>query len=254
MSQRDRILLGVVAALAAIAGYWFLLIAPQREQATALGDQLASAQTRLSAAEAQVSQHLAAKDTYSANYRAVANLGKAVPADDDVRSLVVQIQAAARTAGVDFRTISVEGGRAGGVASTPSAPAPGTPGAPATQAATAALPPGASVGPAGLWTMPFSFSFTGSFFELSSFFAKLERHISVGNDQVSVTGRLLQLDAISLRPDATGWPNIRAQVGATSYLVPPTQGLFAGATPQGPPRATPIAVSNSITASAGGTP
>ena len=49
----------------------------------------------------------------------VARLGKAVPADDDVRSLMVQINSAADRSGVDFRTISI-----GGAGAPTAGPAP----------------------------------------------------------------------------------------------------------------------------------
>ena len=42
--------------------------------------------------------------------RRVARLGKAVPADDDVRSLLVQLDSAAKRAKVDFRSITLSGG------------------------------------------------------------------------------------------------------------------------------------------------
>jgi hypothetical protein len=46
--------------------------------------------------------------------------------------------------------------------------------APATQMASAALPPGAVVGSAGLPTMPFDLKFEGSFFHMSDFFGQVK--------------------------------------------------------------------------------
>ena len=45
---------------------------------------------------------------YKANYATVVRLGKAVPTDDDTRSLVVQLDAAAKRSGVDFDTINAQ--------------------------------------------------------------------------------------------------------------------------------------------------
>jgi hypothetical protein len=132
---------------------------------------------------------------------------------------MVQLDSAAGKSRVDFRTIAVGGG---------SAPAPGT------AKSSTSLPPGAVIGAAGFPTMPFSFTFGGSFFRLSDFFSRLERFVTVRNQQIGVTGRLLTLDSISLEPDQGGFPNIKAEVSATSYLVAPDQGLTAGATAQGP--------------------
>jgi type II secretory pathway pseudopilin PulG len=116
------------------------------------------------------------------------------------------------------------------------APATGTTGSPAaaTQTATAALPPGAVVGPAGLNTMPFSFSFEGSFFKLSDFLTRLERYIKPTRRSVRVRGRLLLVDGIALTAAANGFPAMKASIAATAYLLPASQGLFNGASPQGP--------------------
>jgi hypothetical protein len=98
-----------------------------------------------------------------------------------------------------------------------------------------------SVGSAGFSAMPFSFSFRGSYANLSQFLARMEKFVTVRNENVNVTGRLLRLESIALQVDQKGFPNIRAQIGASSYLVPADQGLTAGATPQGPAATTATA-------------
>jgi hypothetical protein len=91
-----------------------------------------------------------------------------------------------------------------------------------------------SVGEAGLSQMPFKVSFRGTFSNLSQFFARMERFVTLRNEKMNVTGRLLRLESIDLQVDQDGFPNIRAQIGASSYLVPETQGVTVGATPAGP--------------------
>jgi hypothetical protein len=170
----------------------------------------------------------------------IARLGKAVPADDDVRSLMVQVNTAADRAGVDFHKIDVGSGSGAvaptttgtGTAATGAAAAPATP-----------PPPGATtVGTAGFSTMPFSLNFKGSFFELGKFFNRIDRFVSVRNGGLDVTGRLLLLNSITLTPDAIkGFPTLTADVSANSYLLPPTEGLTAGATAAGPTAAAATA-------------
>ena len=226
MTRRNTILLVAVAAAAAVGAYWMLILAPKREEAVAIDKQIAAKQATLASAEAEVASYEQARASYKGNYSLVARLGKAVPADDDVRSLLVQINAAADRAGVDFRTINVGGG-AGGTASA-------GPDAGKTPAAT--LPPGASsVGSAGFSTMPFKFAFKGSFFELGRFFKRLDRFVAVKGGGLDVTGRLLLLNNITLVPDPEkGFTVLNADVDASSYLLPPTEGLTGGATPEGP--------------------
>jgi hypothetical protein len=107
MTTRDKILLGVVAAIVAVAGYWFLLLAPQRKQAADLGKQVAAQRKDLLKAQAAISASRGARASYASDYATVARLGKAVPVDDDVPSLVYQLQAASSSTSVDFSSIKL---------------------------------------------------------------------------------------------------------------------------------------------------
>jgi Tfp pilus assembly protein PilO len=218
--SQNRTLLAVVGTVLAAAAFWFLVLSPKREEATTLRADVDKARQNLQAAKQLLATHQQAKATYKEAYASVVRLGKAVPADDDVRSLMVQLDAAADRAGVDFRSIQV-----GGAASAPADPG---------KASSAQLPPGATVGPAGFPMMPFNFTFQGSFFRLEDFFNRLERFVTARNQQISVTGRLLTLESLKLEPSSEGFPKIKATVGATSYLVSPLEGITGGATPQGP--------------------
>jgi hypothetical protein len=218
-------MIAAVCVVAALAGGWFLVLAPKRSEASKLQSQITAAQSELSSVEAQVTQGEAAKATFSREYAALARLGEAVPQDDDVPSLMYQIQTAASKTGVDFRTLSLTS--SGTSAAT--APTPGPGGVAAPQ-----LPPGATVGPAGFPTEPFTFTFQGNFFHLSDFFLRLQRFVVATNKRVAVSGRLMTLNAISFGPGGRGFPQISAQVSATTYLVPAGEGLTNGATPAGP--------------------
>lgn len=239
MTGRDRIVIIVVSVVAAIAGAWLLVVSPKRSEASKLGDQVKAAQTQLSTAQSQVAAGEAARSAYPSSYTTLAGLGEAVPADDNVPSLIYQVQAAASASRVDFQSLSLSG--SGG--STPVAPA--TSSASAAQSSTAALPPGASVGPAGFPIEPFTFTFNGNFFHLSDFLGRLEHFVVATNSRVSVSGRLMSLNAISLGAGHGGFPHITATVSATTYLVPAAQGVMNGATPAGPAAGGGQAVSTS---------
>ena len=260
MTGRDRIALTVVVSVALVVSFWFLLLGPKRGEASRLGRQVAQQETRLQTARQTVAAAQQARASYPANYAAVARLGKAVPADDDIPSLLYQLDSTAKANGADFRLVKLVGGApgaapaaapaggqpaqqpggqpAGGQPAGGSQPATGTPGSPAapSQAATATLPPGAVVGPAGLATMPFGFRFEGDFFQLTNFFGSIERYIAANNRQISVSGRLLTLDGIGVVFTRKGFPHMRAVVTATAYVLPNTEGLVNGATPSAPPQ------------------
>ena len=227
MMRSNKLLLGVVAAVAAIGVYWFLLLAPKREEAAGLAEQVTQKQGEIVQAEAALVGYRAAEQSYKVNYASVARLGKAVPADDDVRSLVVQLEDAASSSKVDFRSITVSGG---------GAPEPGT-------AATGKAPPPGSktVGAAGFSGMPFTLEFTGSYLQLSKFFSHLERFVEVDDTgKLDVTGRLLRVESVQLLPSGGGHKNLTAEVSATTYLTPPAEGLTGGATAAAPATSTTV--------------
>ena len=226
MSRRNTLLLVAVAAVAGVAAYFMLVLQPKREEAAKIDTQITAQENALEKAQAEVATYEAARGNYRTNYAMVARLGKAVPADDDIRSLMVQVNSAAGRAGVDFRTINV------GTGGTASAPAP----ADAKTAGEKAPPPGATtVGSAGFSTMPFSLAFKGNFFELGKFFNRIDRFVAVRGGGLDVTGRLLLLNSITLTPDTEkGFPLLNAEVSANSYLLPASEGLTAGATATSP--------------------
>jgi hypothetical protein len=234
VTTRDRIVILVLVAAAAIAGFWFLIFEPKRSEAAKLGAQVAAARQQLSTAESQIAAGESDRRNYPANYATVARLGEAVPTDDNQPSLVFQLDTAARRAGVDFRSVKLAQTAGATASPAPSSTGAGKGGAaPATQAATSTLPPGASVGPAGFPTMPFTLEFDGSFFKMSDFFRRLAAFVH-GNDHLAVGGRLLTIDGLSLTAGREGFPKVKATVAANAFLLPDAQGATGGATPSTP--------------------
>jgi hypothetical protein len=202
VSRTLRILTAAIVAVAAVGGYWKLVLAPKRAQAADLAQQVDVQRAQLAQTQSLIATYRGAKDAYKANYATVVRLGKAVPANDDTRSLVLQLDTAAKRSGVAFETINVNGG---GSSNDPAGAAPAAPGA---------------VSAGNFSAMPFTFSFSGRFDTLGSFFARLERFVSLKGDQILVNGRLLRVERIQLEPGEDGWPALSAQVGASSYIVP----------------------------------
>lgn len=243
MTARDRMVLVVVCVFAAIGAAWFFVVQPKRSEASKLGSQVTLAQSQLDTARAQVAAGQAAQSSFASNYATLARLGEAVPSDDNVPSLIYQIQSAAADTQVDFRNLTLTPGGGGA--------APAASSASAVQSATAALPPGATAGPAGFPVEPFTFTFRGNFFHLSDFLGRLERFVVARNADIAVSGRLMSLNAISLGAGPAGFPQITATVSATTYVAPAVQGALAGATPAGPAAA---AVTQPVSGSASSVP
>jgi Tfp pilus assembly protein PilO len=256
MTTRDRKILLVLAGLAVLAGFWFLVLQPKRTQAKELSAQIVAQQERLQTAQQTVAQGMQAKAGHARDTATVAQLGAAVPADDDLPSLLYQLDAASRNADVEFDSLVRAGGTGGSSSSSSSSSTSGS-----TASASASLPPGATVGTAGLATLPFTFEFTGSYFDLQRFVGDLQGFVRADGEKVSVRGRLLTVDGIALVPAGKDLSKIDAKLVATAYLSPETAkagaatGAAAGATGTTPaPGASgsPAAPAPSSTAITGG--
>jgi Tfp pilus assembly protein PilO len=235
VTKNPKLLIAIVAAVAALGAYWMLVLSPKREEISKLDGEIATAQADLSQTQSTLAEYQKAQSAYKTNYATVVRLGKAMPADDDVRSLLVQLNAAANHSNVDFDRITV-----GGSSGTP------------TQQSTTgkAGPPGSvTVANGGFTAMPFTFAFQGRYTNLQNFLSRLERFVTVSNDKINVTGRLLRLESLSLQADQKGFPYLTAEIGATSYLMPQTESTAtapaasdtaqASATPGSGPGTTP---------------
>jgi Tfp pilus assembly protein PilO len=223
MTRSNKILLSVVALGAAIAAFYFFVLAPKREVVAKLDTDIAAQKAEIEQARLTLAGYEEAKRTYKKNYATLARLGKAVPADDDVRSLMVQLESTADRSGVIFENIEMANNLGGGA--TPGAAAAAAPAAGQLASAPGTVPVAGGV----LSAMPFSFSFTGSYFDLTAFFARLEHFVSLNNAKLDSTGRLMRLESIAITPSSVGFPDMQAEINAATYLVPPVQGVEAGA-------------------------
>ncbi len=260
MTRRDQTVIATVLVIALAVGAWLAVVQPKRDKASKLASQVTSVRSELDQVQTQMAQGQAARNAFAGSYTDLARLGEAVPADDNVPSLIYQIQSAAAKAHVGFDSLSLASSAASSSSATPTTPAhPGSSSSTGSSstgsssstggsAAATTLPPGASIGPAGFPIEPFTFTFSGNFFHLSDFFGRLQRFVVATEKKISVSGRLMTLDAISLAASSTGFPNITATMSATTFLLPSSQGLTAGATPLGPAETS---ASSALTASAG---
>jgi hypothetical protein len=251
VTARDRSVIVIVLAVAAIVVGWFFVVSPKRNQVSSLSSQISSEQSQLDTVSSQVAAGKAAQTAFAGQYAQLAKLGEAVPPDDDVPSLIYQVQSAAQAANVSFGGLQLNPGSSS--SSTPSSSSSGSSGSSSTASA-ASLPPGAGVGAAGLPTENFTFTLSGNFFHLANFFNRLENFVVSRNDQLLISGRLMTLNAINLAPGGNGFPQINATISATDYIVPATEGPFGGATPAGPAPSTQAQASTSGSSSSTGAP
>src|SRR5215207_2459560 len=96
MSDRDRKILIALVPIIVIVAYWFLLLAPKREEASTAATTLAKQEQRRDAAKAALAQASTAKTDFRDDYTQIVRLGKAIPAQVNMPSLLVQLEGAAK--------------------------------------------------------------------------------------------------------------------------------------------------------------
>ena len=272
LTDRDRKIVMVIVPLLLILGYWFLLLSPKREESSKVGAKLPAARTAAESSEATQARLEGSRNSFEADYAEMIRLGKAVPPQLDMPSLIVQLEEAARSTGIKFISITrsenaetataapaattppAESGAGqtaqkaeeGVAAAQPAAPAEGeaAPAAPADGSAPAAG--GATAAPPGLQTVPLELTFSGGFFELADLLHRIKRFVRVANDRVEVKGRLLTVEGLKF--ETVESDELKVTMNASIYLVPKQEGVTAGATPSGPAGAPAAATAGTPTA------
>jgi hypothetical protein len=268
MKSTDRsILLGLVI-LGLLACFWFMLLAPKRERASELEQEAGDLQAEVTEQEQIAAWAEQAQDEYARNYERLIVLGKAAPADGDTPSFLAQLTDLSDKSGTAFDSLTLSDGEAApppsaaaetttdqnaeapateGAAEPASAPA--VPVAP-TEATAATLPLGATVGPAGLGVLPYDLRFTGDFFDVADLLASLDSLVASGGRATSVDGRLVTVNGFTMAPAGEG-RDLAVDLSITTYVLPDSQGLTAGATPAEPaptvPEPTPVSTTTTPT-------
>ncbi|HVR04755.1 MAG TPA: type II secretion system protein GspM [Solirubrobacteraceae bacterium] len=261
MTGRDRLVVVGLVVLAVLAVGWIALVSPERKQAASLEGQVASARQALASAQTQAADARSAQVRYVEAYKSIVSLGKAVPPQQEIPSLIYELDQASHQRSIEFNSIS-----SGNTVGSGSGASTGT------SAAAAA----ASV----FTTMPFTFVFKGSFFGLAHLLSQIDGFAQATPAQgggsaaastatvadisgVKVSGRLLTIQSVDLTQESgssglnastgTGASGsggeLKAAITATAYVLPASQGLTAGATSAGPAGAATPSASQSTTAS-----
>lgn len=283
LTDRDKKLAMVLVPVVLLAVYWFLILAPQRSEVSKLDEQLVTAQTERDESVTKAQGLEQSRNSYAKDYETVVRLGKAIPSTLDMPSLLVQLESAAKGTGIDFDSITV-GQRTSGTSASTTPPATGgsstdrpveaggeqaqtgtgkaaekannaagtandrnaaAEGQSTDQGAATDSGAAAATSPvAGLDTVPLTFAFVGSYFDLADFLHRVKRFVRVANSDIRVKGRLMTVDGMTLATKA--FPKISAQLSATIYLSPKSEGATGGATSQGP-AATPASATPAST-------
>lgn len=235
MTSTNRTIVAAVALAVFAFVFWTQLLSPKREEAEELGAQVEQLEASLAQHRVEIAEAELARKEFPGDYQRLVVVGKAVPGDDDIASLLVQVNRLADGAGGTFSNLQLAA-EGGGEAAPPAPPsaAGGTP-ASATEVAASLLPLGATIGPAGLAVMPYTVAFDGEFFQIADFIKGIDSLVATDEEGVVVDGRLVTVDGFALEADpARGFPDLKATFALTTYLTPPGESITGGATPSAP--------------------
>ena len=185
---REIYIIAAVVAVVLIVAWYFLLFSPQRQQMSDIGDQITAQQTALETAKQEVARLESYKKAAPQSRAEIVRLGKMLPMAEGIPSLIIELTRTSDASGVDLNSIS-RGGT--------------TPGS-----------------PFGIQVV--SLQVTGRFFDIQDFVYRLENYVAFRNASFRVTGRLLEIQSITMSGGAASTdgsaPPLSVSVALSAYL------------------------------------
>lgn len=210
-SPHQRMIIGTLLAGAALlAALWVLAISPKRSESAVVRSNVAAQEARLSAAQSTVASYQAARKAYPRNVRALKRLDSAVPARGAIPALLSQLQRRANARRSDLNLAALTPGP------TTAAPVAG-----ATTPASN-ITPGATLGAGGIATLPFTFTYTGRYFDLVHVLAAARKSVTVHGGHLKIDGRLVTIEGLSFQRVSADKDLITASVSGTAYIASAT--------------------------------
>jgi hypothetical protein len=192
------VLIGVVALLVLVVGM-FLLVLPQKSEASKLAKEIDSTQAQITQARALAEQ----KPAQPIRYADLFKLVKAMPDQVDMTGIILQLQQTATDSGISFESIQ---------------------------------PTGAAVGN-GYAQVPIQVTFNGNYFSVTDFLFRLRNLVAVRGGALNATGRMFSVDTLDFSAGLGGFPQITAKLTINAYVYGTNTGASgSGAAP--PPAAT----------------
>jgi Tfp pilus assembly protein PilO len=196
------IIVTLLVGTALIAALWMLALSPKRSESAKVRSDVAAQEQRLDGARTQLASYQSAYKQHKGMLAELKRLDEAVPARGAITTLLRQLQTRAKASKSSLQMAALKGGGA--------APVPGAAGTPVT--------PGATPGVGGISTLPFSFTYTGKYFDLIHVLAAARRAVVVKSGDLRVDGRLVTIEGISFARPESDTPLIKASVAATAYI------------------------------------
>jgi Tfp pilus assembly protein PilO len=176
------VVIAPVLLVVAVVGYFFL-VKPKQEEAGRTSDEIAELETQIAVAQAAAQAPAKGQDE-TIRVADVFRVTKAMPDEDDMPGILLELDGVASASGVRFISIS--------------------PQAPVVQSTYTAL--------------PVNLAFEGNYYDLADFLFRLRNLVSVRDGKLEADGRLYTLDTLSMQEGPNGFPDIAASLTVTAYV------------------------------------
>ncbi len=170
-----------VALAIVVAVGWFAIVGPKRAASGKVDAQIADYKDKITVAEKAKAP--TGTPVVEINVADLFRLAKAMPDQEDMPGVLLELDAIAASAGVKFVSIT----------------------------------PGAQVSTGVYYSTPITLAFEGNYYDLTDFLFRLRNLVTVREGTLEANGRLYTLDALQFAEAEDGFPSISATVTVSAY-------------------------------------
>jgi Tfp pilus assembly protein PilO len=202
LSAPNRMIIAIVlVGVVLVAILWVKAIAPKRADLSDVGVSASAEQVRVDAARKQVAGYRAARGQFPGMLSELKRLDVAVPSRGAISQLLRQLQRRARARGSRLQLAALKSAADAAPGTTP-------------------VTPGATTGPDGLAALPFTFEYTGEYFDLVAILRAVRASVQMRAGDLEIDGRLMTIDGLTFKRATGSGKLTEAVVSATAYIAP----------------------------------
>jgi Tfp pilus assembly protein PilO len=186
--KRDIGILAGIGLVALIAAWYFLLISPKRSEIAEVEEEVTVERDTYDRNTARLKKLDQEREAAQESLAELLKLNKLIPGDNQIPSLIVELQKSANQAGIDF--VKIE--------------------------------PDLAVRVGESTVVPIQMKFEGRFFDVNDFLYRVENYARLEGNNVNVSGRLVSVVGIKLEEgEFLEWPNVTVTLDINTYTTLP---------------------------------
>lgn len=188
MKKRDIIILVGLGVVVMIVAWYFLIISPQRDEYSQLQDQRDEQQRLFERDRARIERIGEARSAARQATEDLLKINKLVPVDEQVPSLIIELNQSANQAGIDF--VKIE--------------------------------PADPISADGESVVSMELKFEGRFFDINDFLYRVENYARLEGSDVNVSGRFVSVYGLVMEEgNFLEWPYVTATMEINTYMTKP---------------------------------